>query len=76
MKILIVKKHDHYAFGEHDVSAGRANYLISMGVANAVVEQETYPAKEEKVIEIEKENKIAPVNKIERKRRGRKSKNK
>lgn len=52
MKVNIIKEHESYPLGIADVSEGRGNYLIRVGIAQAVKEKVTdpAPAKEKKEI--------------------------
>lgn len=52
MKINIIKQHHLLPLGEADVTAERANYLISVGIAEPVKEK-----KESKTAQTTKENK-------------------
>lgn len=58
MKINVVKKHDHYALGEHEVTEERGNYLITMGVAEKVLV--SFPTKKEIQKTVEKSHVKAP----------------
>lgn len=61
MKVNVIKAHHFYAPGVHDISEGRAKYLISIGVAEEVHAQkekhEMHAQKEKHEIKKTKEKK-------------------
>ncbi len=48
VKINVIKEHDSYALGTHEVDDQRAQYLISTGVAEEFVKDEPKKKKTEK----------------------------